>query len=82
MDCWLATARQENIVSLKGVNGYNPIRIARETCISYFSYITTKKPRHLMGMNVYTGLSRYVIGIIFIYTLQTEDLFLASDSEP
>ena len=32
IDCWLAIARQENIVRLKGVNGYNPNRISRETC--------------------------------------------------
>ena len=29
IDFWLATARQEKIVKLKGVNGYNPNHIAR-----------------------------------------------------
>ena len=24
IECWLATARQEKIVNLKGMNGYNP----------------------------------------------------------
>ena len=33
IDCWLATARQEKFVSLKIINGDNPPRIARETCI-------------------------------------------------
>ena len=32
IDSWLATARQEKIASLKGVNGYNPSRNTRETC--------------------------------------------------
>ena len=32
IDCWLATARQEKIVSLKGLSGYNPPPITRETC--------------------------------------------------
>ena len=32
ISCWLATACQEKIVSLKIINGYNPPRKARETC--------------------------------------------------
>ena len=32
IDSWLATARQEKIANLKGVNGYNPPRYTRETC--------------------------------------------------
>ena len=32
IDCWLAIARQEKIVNLKGLSGYNPPRIMRETC--------------------------------------------------
>ena len=30
--CWLATAHQEKIVSLKGLSGYTPPRTTRETC--------------------------------------------------
>ena len=33
IDCWLAIAREEKIVNLKGLSGYNPPRKARETCI-------------------------------------------------
>ena len=32
IDCWLAIARQEKIVNLKGLSGYNPPRYTRETC--------------------------------------------------
>ena len=41
IDCWLATARQEKIVSLKGLSGYNPPCKARETCTYklYFSWV-------------------------------------------
>ena len=33
IDYWLATARQEKIVSLKIIHGYNPPRKAREKCM-------------------------------------------------
>ena len=33
IDCWLATARQEKIVNLKDLSGYNPSRYTREACI-------------------------------------------------
>ena len=33
IDCWLAVARQEKIINLKGLSGYNHRRITRETCI-------------------------------------------------
>ena len=36
IDSWLATARQEKIVSLKGLSGYNPSRNTRETCSDLF----------------------------------------------
>ena len=32
IESWLATTRQEKITSLKGLSGYNPPRITRETC--------------------------------------------------
>ena len=32
IDCWLAIARQEKIVNLKGLSGYNPPHITSETC--------------------------------------------------
>ena len=35
IDCWLAIARQEKIVSLKIINGYNPSRNTRETCTPF-----------------------------------------------
>ena len=35
IDSWLATARQEKIASLKGVNGYNPSHNTRETCTGF-----------------------------------------------
>ena len=31
---------------------------------------------------MHTDLPRFTIGIVSIYTLQADDLFLASDSEP
>ena len=34
IDCWLAIARQEKIVNLKGLSGYNPPHITSETCMS------------------------------------------------
>ena len=33
IDSWLATARQEKIVSLKGAYEYNPPHLTSETCM-------------------------------------------------
>ena len=43
VDCWLAIARQEKIVSLKCINGYNTNLISRETCILGYGLIFSKK---------------------------------------
>ena len=40
IDYWLAIARQEKIVNLKGLSGYNPPRYTRETCAMFDALLT------------------------------------------
>ena len=49
---------------------------------SWLAISCQEKTARFLSVNGYTGLPRYTRGIISTYTLQTGDLFLASDSEP
>ena len=70
IDCWLAIAHQEKIVSLKGVNGYNP---------KFWPLIRSVAPTVHQNVLVETNIPA-------IYNqhniILTDDLFLASDIEP
>ena len=96
IDCWLAISRQENIVSLKDLSGYNHTRITRETCILALlvmsrQFQTRVLSRWQESLSIQAGCQNwlfYICLLIFYFWncihshLARGDFFLASDSEP